>query len=134
MLLCGKILGYAGSPDLEKYALFLLFQLVNTLEIFALQLILSSMLRNQMIPLCVGCGGCFIGLILMFGPLKIAQYILPWGHSSLLYVVYLVDWDPDLRTMQLAYNPVNWTAFAVVVCELFVLLWVGCKLFARREV
>lgn len=134
MLICGKLLAYAGEPALEKYALFLLFQLVTTLEIFALQLILSSLIRNQMIPLCIGCGGCFIGLFLLFVPLKVAQYLLPWGHSSLLYTVYLAYWNPDSRTMLLAYNPINWVAFVVTICELLVLLRTGCKLFDQKEV
>ena len=134
MLLCGKLLAYDGSPDLEKYMLFLVFQFVTALEIFALQLILSSLIRNQMIPLCIGCGGCFIGLLLLFVPLKAAQYILPWGHSSLLYIVYLVYWNADQRTMLLAYNPIHWAAFVVAICELVVFLWIGCKLFHQKEV
>ncbi|MBS5144593.1 MAG: ABC transporter permease [Butyricicoccus pullicaecorum] len=134
MLVCGKVLGYAGEPDIEKFVLFFIFQLFGALEIFAVQLTLSVLVRNQMISLCIGCGGAFIGLLLMFVPLKFLQYLLPWGHASLLYLVYMVHWDPDMRILELAYLQINWIAFALTVGA--VLLWnfTGGRLLARKEV
>ncbi|MFR4978992.1 MAG: hypothetical protein ACLUDG_08725, partial [Butyricicoccus sp.] len=83
---------------------------------------------------CIGCGGAFIGLLLLFVPLKLLQYLLPWGHASLLYLVYMVNWQPDTRILELAYLRVNWLAFALTVGA--VLLWnfVGGRLLARKEV
>lgn len=134
MLVCGKVLGFAGEPDIGKFVLFFIFQLFSALEIFAVQLTLSVLVRNQMISLCIGCGGAFIGLLLLFVPLRFLQYLLPWGHASLLYLVYMVNWDPDMRILELAYLRVNWTAFALTVGA--VLLWnlVGGRLLARKEV
>ena len=134
MLVCGKVLGYAGEPNLGKFLLFFVFQLFVALEIFAVQLTLSVLVRNQMIALCIGCGGAFIGLLLLFVPLKLLQYLLPWGHASLLYLVYMVNWQPDTRILELAYLRVNWLAFALTVGA--VLLWnfVGGRLLARKEV
>lgn len=134
MLLCGALIGYDGTPDLQKYILFFVFQLVICLEILAFQLILSLLIRNQMIPLCIGCGGSFIGLLLMFVPVKAAQYLLPWGHASLLYLVYMVSWNKDTRILELAYTSVNWTAFAVAVLGIVCLVWAGRALLTKREV
>lgn len=134
MLVCGTLLGYAGAPDIGKFELFLLFQFAAALEILAVQLTLSALIRNQMIPLCIGCGGAFIGLLLMFVPLKFMQYLLPWGHASLLYLVYMVHWDRDTRVMELAYLPINWSAFMLTVGAMLVWSFVGGRLLARKEV
>ncbi len=91
MLLCGHVLNFAGTPPIQKFVLFFLFQLVAVLEIFAVQLLLSTQIRNQMIPLCLGCGGSFIGLMLLFVPVKPLQLLLPWGHTSLLFLVSMTS-------------------------------------------
>lgn len=134
MLIFGYLFHYEGAPALDKYFIFFLFQLLTALEILAVQLILSSYIRNQMIPFCVGCGGAFLGLFLLFVPVKILQYVLPWGHASLLFLVYLVDWNPDTRIMHLAYVPINFIAIAVAIGELIMLLLLGSSLLNKREV
>lgn len=134
MLLCGHVLGFAGVPATEKFTLFFLFQLVASLEIFAVQLLLSTQIRNQMIPLCLGCGGSFIGLMLLFVPVKFLQFLLPWGHTSLLFLVYMTDWDPGTRILKLAYTPVPWAGFMITVGCLMVWVWLGGRLLDRKEV
>lgn len=134
MLVWGKLFGYAGTPDIKKFTLFFLFQLVGALEIFAVQLTLSALIRNQMISLCIGCGGAFMGLLLMFVPLKFLQYLLPWGHASLLYLVYMVHWEPDTRILELAYLQVNWMAFILTMGAMLLWCFAGGRLLARKEV
>lgn len=134
MLSYGLILHYHGQPNLQKYLLFFAFQVLIALEILALQLSLSLLIRNQLIPLCIGCGGAFIGLLLLFVPFKPAQYLLPWGHASLLFIVYMVSWDPESRLLKLAYSSINWFGIAAAVLELIVFIWAGRVLLAKREV
>ncbi len=134
MLICGYKLGYAGAPDKVKFLLFFLFQLVSGLEIFAAQLMLSALIHNQMISLSIGCGGAFIGLLLMFVPLKPLQYGLPWGHASLLYLVRMVHWDAKTRILELAYLEVNWAGFALTVGAILLWIAIGGRMLARKEV
>lgn len=134
MLFCGHTLGFAGQPPREKFVLFFCFQLTAALEIFAVQLILSTQIRNQMIPLCLGCGGSFVGLMLLFVPVKLLQLLLPWGHASLLFLVYMADWDPDTRILQLAYTEVPWAGFALTLGCLLLWVWLGGRLLDRKEV
>ena len=134
MLLCGHLLNFAGTPPAEKFVLFFLFQLVAVLEIFTVQLLLSTQIRNQMIPLCLGCGGSFVGLMLLFVPVKPLQMLLPWGHTSLLFLVYMTDWNPNTRILQLAYTAVPWTGFALTLVCLLFWIWLGGRLLDRKEV
>ena len=134
MLIFGYGFHYEGTPAFDKYFIFFLFQLFIALEILAVQLILSSYIRNRMIPFCIGCGGAFLGLLLLFVPVKILQYLLPWGHASLLFLVYLVDWNPDSRIMKLAYVPIDFIAIVIVIAELVLLLIPGSSLLNKREV
>lgn len=134
MLVCGKLLGYAGAPDIGKFTLFFFFQFAAALEILAVQLTLSARIQNQMISLSIGCGGAFVGLLLLFVPLKLLQYVLPWGHASLLYLVYMVYWDPGTRIMELAYLPINWAAFLMTVGAICLWSFAGGRLLAGKEV
>ena len=134
MLTCGYVLNFAGVPPTEKLILFFLFQLVTALEIFAVQLLFSTQIRNQMIPLCLGCGGSFVGLMLLFVPIKPLQILLPWGHTSLLFLVYMMDWDPNTRILKLAYTSVPWPGFVLALGCMAVLVWLGGHLLDRKEV
>ncbi len=134
MLFCGYKLGYMGTPDLTKFALFFVFQLAVALEIFVFQLLLSIYIPNQMISLSIGCGGSFLGLLLMFVPIKILQYGLPWGHASLLYLVYMVYWDAETRILELAYLDINWVGFALTACAIVIWLMIGGRMLERKEV
>ena len=134
MLFCGYKLGFAGQPPMEKIVLFFLFQLVTALEIFGVQLLFSTQIRNQMIPLCLGCGGSFIGLMLLFVPVKFLQILLPWGHTSLLFLVCMTDWNPDTRILQLAYTAVPWAGFVLALGCMVVWVWMGGQLLNRKEV
>ena len=73
-------------------------------------------------------------MLLLFVPIKILQYLLPWGHASLLFLVYLVDWNPDSRIMKLAYVPIDFIAIVIVIAELVLLLILGSSLLNKREV
>ena len=59
---------------------------------------------------------------------------LPWGHASLLFLVYLVDWNPDSRIMKLAYVPIDFIAIVIVIAELVLLLLLGSSILNTREV
>lgn len=131
----GKFYGFDGPAPLCAYGLFFLFGLVTSLEVLAIQLSLSMNIKNQMISLCIGCGGSFLGLLLMFIPqLPLLRMLIPWGHFGALMFVGLRDWNPDTRIMNLYYMPIDRTAFAVSLLYLAAIFIIGRHVFARKEV
>ena len=61
----GYARGYAGHPEWKYYATAFVLNLSCCLSLYLLQLLLSMLFFNQMIPLVAGLGGSMLGLILM---------------------------------------------------------------------
>lgn len=131
----GAFYGFEGPAPLWAYGLYFLFGLVCGLEILALQLSLSLCIKNQMVSLCIGCGGSFSGLLLMFLPqLPLLRALIPWGHIGALMFVGLRDWNPETRIMNLYYMPIDWPVFALTIAYLVIIFAIGRHAFARKEV
>lgn len=132
-ILYGYCLGYEGNPDLRYYLLSYGLKFASCLSLFLLQLLLSMLFANQMIPLVVGLGGSMVALLIMF----VSHYsFLPWGGNLSASVVGM-DWDENSRIITYFYREYSPAEIAAVVC---IFVWVavfylaGRILFTRREV
>lgn len=129
----GYHLGYVGNPDIRYYTLSFILKLAGCFSLFLLQLALSMLFANQMIPLVAGLGGSMVALLIMF----VRSYsFLPWGGNLSASLVRM-DWDPDTRFIAYYYRVFSPVESAAVVC---IFVWIivfyvtGRILFARREV
>ena len=128
----GYRLGYAGSPGIKYYAMSFVLKLAGNFSLFLLQLALSMLFANQMIPLVAGLGGSMVALLIMY----VRTYsFLPWGGNLSASLVQM-DWNPDTRIIIYYYRAFSPMETAAVVC---IFVWVivfytmGRILFARRE-
>ncbi len=79
IVIAGLVVGFEGSPPLDKLLYYLLFTTAVNVTILLLQQVLSLLFRNQMIPLTVGIIGSFAGLFIMFFPQNLGRFLL-WGY------------------------------------------------------
>lgn len=131
-ILLGYHLGYEGSPDPRYYLLSYGLRLASDLALFLLQLLLSMLFANQMIPLVAGLGGSMIALLLMF----VSQYsFLPWGGNLNAGIVWM-DWDETSKIITYCYRQYSPAEIASVV-SIFVWIAVfyaaGRRMFAHKE-
>lgn len=131
-ILYGYFLGYAGNPDPKYYLLSYGLKFASCLSLFLLQLLLSMLFANQMIPLVIGLGGSMIALLVMF----VSHYsFLPWG-GILSSTLVGMDWDKTSRIITYFYRDFSKMETAAVIC---IFIWVamfyaaGRRLFTRRE-
>ena len=128
----GYYLGYEGNPDLKYYLLSYLLKLTANLSLFLLQLALSMLFANQMIPMAAGLGGSMTALLLSF--VKTSSF-LPWGGNLSASLVH-ADWNPDARIITYFYRTFSTREQAAVVC---IFVWAaifyvsGRIMFTRRE-
>lgn len=128
----GFRLGYAGTPDVAHYLLSYAFKLAGNLSLFLLQLILSMLFANQMIPLVAGLCGSMAALLLMF----VRTYsFLPWGGILSASLVGST-WDETTRISSFYYrsfSPVETAAVAMIFVWILIFYFAGRFLFARKE-
>jgi hypothetical protein len=135
-LLCfGHSLGYEGQPDIDYYLHYLILNLLCTFSLYLLQLTLSMLFFNQMIPLVVGLCGSLAGLILMFLYNFPLRPLFPWGgYIAAMFVG--ADWDSETRIMTYYYVK---TAENGMLGHCLIFLWLvvfyaaGRILFTRKE-
>ncbi len=127
----GLVIGFEGSPPLDKLLYYLLFTTAVNLTILLLQQVLSLLFRNQMIPLTVGIIGSFAGLFIMFFPQNLGRFLL-WGYYGVLMFVGL-DWDRATRIADFYYVPVDWTGFSILAIMFCMIYIIGRALFIRKE-
>lgn len=132
-ILLGYRLGYVGSPDIKQYLLSYLFNLSGNLSLFLLQLALSMLFANQMVPLVAGLGGSMAALLLMF--VKTCSF-LPWG-GNLSACLVASKWDEASRISTFCYRsfqPIEAAAVAMIFVWIAVFYSAGRILFTRREI
>lgn len=128
----GYHFGYIGHPDVKYYLLSYLLKLASNFSLFLLQLALSMLFVNQMIPLVAGLGGSMVALLLMY----VTTYsYLPWG-GNLSAALVMSDWNPETRIITYAYRTFSHAERAAVAC---IFIWMaifylaGRILFTHRE-
>lgn len=129
----GYARGYAGHPEWKHYATAFALNLACCLSLYLLQLLLSMLFFNQMIPLVAGLGGSMLGLILMY--IKMYSF-LPWG-GFLSAAQVAMDWNPETRVIHFyyrEYSPVELCAVAAIFVWIVVFYAAGRMLFTRKEV
>lgn len=131
-ILLGYHLGYEGNPDIKHYLLSYGLKIASNISLFLLQLALSMLFANQMIPLVTGLGGSMVALLLIF----VTTYsFLPWGGNLSASLVRM-EWDEVTRITTFFYRTFSPIEIAAVVC---IFVWIvifyiaGRILFTRRE-
>lgn len=134
MLLMGRACGFQHGPDMWAYGLTFLFDLATGLETYAISLALSMCIKNQAVPLCIACGGSFLGLLLMFIPqLPWLRALVPWGHVGALMFVGM-DWNKIEKLKGMYYMDVWWPALGVTLLFLAAAFFIGRRIFSKAEV
>lgn len=132
LIMLGYGHGYAGSPNPKAYLFSFILQTACCLSLYLLQLDLSLLFFNQMIPLVAGLCGSLLGVILMY--LKTYSF-LPWG-GFLSSALVMMDWNPDTRVINYYYrdfSPIELSALSMVFVWIVVFYAAGRFLFTRKE-
>ena len=129
----GYARGYVGHPEWKYYATAFVLNFACCLSLYLLQLLLSMLFFNQMIPLVAGLAGSMLGLILMY--VKMYSF-LPWG-GFLSATQVSMDWNPATRVIHFYYrehSPVELCAVAMIFVWIVVFYTAGRILFTRKEI
>ncbi len=129
----GYARGYAGHPEWKHYATAFLLNFACCMSLYLLQLLLSMLFFNQMIPLVAGLGGSMLGLILMY--IKMYSF-LPWG-GFLSAAQVSMDWNPETKVIHFyyrEYSPIELCAVFMIFVWIVVFYTAGRILFTRKEV
>jgi len=136
-LLTAKLLGFAGAVPWKLELMYLLFTLVPTAAIYLFQHVLSLLMKNQAVALCVGAFGEFAGLFSMFLPqLPWLRCSLLWGYYGALQFVGLFGWEKETRyaNAYFEFMGYDWLAFAILCAATAAVYLLGKQLFVRKEV
>lgn len=132
LLFLGYKHGYVGNPDPRAYLFAFAFQIACCFSLYLLQLDLSMLFFNQMIPLVAGLCGSLLGVVLMY--LKTYSF-LPWG-GFLSSALVMMDWNPDTRIITYyyrEYSSIELFALAMIFVWIILFYTAGRILFAREE-
>lgn len=136
ILLAGRMFHFTepvqALPFLEH---FLAISCVGAV-LLSIQHLLSLISDNQILPLCVGLAGSFLGLFSMFFPRNVNLLII-WGYFS-IFSVSGVDWS-DMEEGADYFSYMQYRDFPVAGLMLFLAAGalfyvVGKQLFKRKEV
>lgn len=132
LLALGYRYGYIGNPDPKAYLSAFVLQIACCFSLYLLQLDLSMLFFNQMIPLVAGLCGSLLGVVLMY--LKTYSF-LPWG-GFLSSALVMMDWNPETRAITYYYrdfSPIEFFALIMIFVWIFVFYTTGSILFTRKE-
>lgn len=133
LLVLGYCHHYTENPDIHYYTLALILNFACCLSLYLLQLDLSLIFFNQMIPLVIGLCGSLLGLILMY--IKMYSF-LPWG-GFLSCALVGMDWNIETRVVTLFYREhsmIEYCAIGMVFFWIIVFYVAGRIAFTRKEV
>lgn len=131
-ILLGYAIGYQDNPDAWHYLLSYVLKFTSNSALFLMQLALSMLFSNQMIPLVAGLCGSLFGLLLMF--VKMYSF-LPWG-GNLNAAVVALEWNTVTRQSTFfyrEYSPVELAAVGTTFLWFMIFYMAGRVLFTRRE-
>jgi hypothetical protein len=127
----GLACGFTGPVPTAKLALMLGTNCAVGLLVFTLQLGLSLLFANQMIPMTIGVAGSFLGLFSMFLP-PVLERFLPTGYYGVLMIAGM-DWNPQTEAIHFYWTEFDWPGLATLFVWLAALLILFRGRFARRE-
>lgn len=133
LLILGYCCHYTGNPDLRYYVLASVLEFACCFSLYLLQLDLSLLFFNQMIPLVAGLCGSLLGLILMY--IKMYSF-LPWG-GFLSCALVGMNWNIETRVVTYFYrehSTIELCAIGMVFLWTAVFYAAGRILFTRKEV
>lgn len=133
LLALGYSQHYAGAPDMYYYMLTFILEFACCFSLYLLQLNLSLLFFNQMIPLVVGLCGSLLGLVLMY--IKMYSF-LPWG-GFLSCALVGMDWNVETRVVTYFYrehSTVELCAVGMVFIWIVIFYVTGRIAFTRKEV
>lgn len=133
LLALGYHYQYTDILNVHYYLLTFLLNFGCCFSLYLLQLDLSLLFFNQMIPLVVGLCGSLLGLILMY--VKMYSF-LPWG-GFLSCALVGMDWNPETRVVKYFYREhsiIELCAIGMVFIWIGVFYIAGRIAFTRREV
>ncbi len=130
----GFYYGFYGQPDPTNYWQYALFTFTACFAVYALHLALSLTIKNQFVPLCIGLGGSFIALLLMFLPYELPRLLCgPYGFFGALSFIYMSDWDPKTRIYHFLRIPTPWGSFAALLVWIAAIYVFGRIALDRKE-
>ena len=131
-ILLGYMVGYQGHPDAAHYILSYGLKLAINSVLFLLQLMLSMLIANQMVPLVTGLCGSLLALLLT---LVRTYSFLPWG-GNLSGTLVTMAWNDDTQNAVFSYrlySPVELAAVGMIFMWLVIFYAAGRILFSHRE-
>lgn len=128
----GFAFGFQGPLPAARLATMTGLVFLVSGMIFLLQLGLSLLFANQLIPLTVGVAGSFLGMFTMFFP-PVFQRFLPCGYYGVLMQVGM-NWDAATRVIDYYWVEFDFIGLALLALWYLALLAVLGGLFARKEV
>lgn len=133
LLILGYCHHYTGNPDIHYYITALVLNFACCFSLYLLQLDLSLLFFNQMIPLVAGLCGSLLGLILMY--IKMYSF-LPWG-GFLSCTLVGMNWNVETRVITLFYREhsvIEYCAIGMVFIWIVIFYTAGRIAFTRKEV
>ena len=128
----GASCGFSGPLPILRVLSFTGITFAVSMLVFALQLGLSLLLPNQMIPMTVGVAGSFLGIFTMFFP-QLLQKFLPWGYYGVLMQVGM-DWNQAAGTVSFYWAAFDLAGLALLAVWFAAVLLLFRGKIARREV
>lgn len=131
--LLANLLSFTQKLPVRHYLVFLAVFFLVSLVLYLLQLILSLLIPNQLIPLFVGLLGSMVGIFSAFFPLGSLAGLAPWGYYMVGMTVSSV-YEKSTRSMYLEEVPFARGWFAVFLAAAVLLYLAGKHLFLKKEV
>jgi hypothetical protein len=133
VIIClGSLKKFKGELPVQQMFMFFLVSTAINLTILLFQQVLSLYFTNQMIPLSVGLGGCFLGLFSLFFPGNL-KYFLIWGYYGAMSGVGM-DWNRETRITHFYETGMNFNGMLLLVIFFAGIYCLGYNLIKRKEI
>lgn len=113
IIIYGKSVHIAEKLPVKTLSGFAIGTLMITFVVIVIQLFLSLIIQNQIIPMAVGMFGALIGFISTLLPVGIRN-ILIWGNYAELMVVRQETINGDLKSTQLVVQSINFLPIVIL--------------------
>lgn len=128
----GIVFDFTETMDIKLLLIYCAATFIVNVVVLVVQQFLSLTAQNQILPLCVGLAGSFLGLFSLFFPRAIQMFVL-WGYYA-MFMPLEMHYDKAARVMSFSDTPLN-LGLMLAFAAAGVILYAGMKyLFVRREV